>query len=350
MNIAEGAMVSVYSDAMAFLLIIGLMILPDRKRMRSETEGKLYTGLCVNTLLIALFGGICYAMRGRIESWSEILVLTSKTIVELCLLSLVYQWVMYVDLKLYKSRDQLRRRYWGLYIPVAVFSLLLIINPFTGIIFTILPGNTYASTVIYDVMMAVEFFYILLSMLLMYQYDKAHPGRRSFSVVPALIPIILGSVVSVFTSYSATALGIAVGLVLSYFSMINGWRFEDKESGYYNRALLTGLLNSDSPIVDGIHGAIFFETAGDAGMLGELLKKEMPPEGVIVHDSEKRFVLLTRSGNPGDLRFLADMVTDAASEDEGSALSLKTKCISRKKDEDAKAFLLRSVMEEEKKA
>ena len=82
-------------------------------------------------------------------------------------------------------------------------------------------------------------------------------------------------------------------------------------------------------------------------MLGELLKKEMPPEGVIVHDSEKRFVLLTRSGNPGDLRFLADMVTDAAEEDK--ALSLTTKCAARKKGEDAKAFIRRTLMDQEEK-
>lgn len=342
MNIAEGAMVSVYSDAMAFLLIIGLMILPDRKRVRSQTEGRLYGGLCINTLLIALFGGICYAMRGQSENWAAVLVLISKTVVELCLLSLVYQWVMYVDFKLYGSRDQLRRRYWGLYIPVAIFSLLLLINIFTGIVFSIQPDMTYVSTVVYDVMIALEYLYILIPMLLIYQYDRANPGRRSFSIVPALVPILLGSVVSVFTAYSATALGIAVGLVLLYFSMINGWRFEDKESGYYNRALLNGLLKSDSPIVDGIRGAVFFETAGDAGKLGELLKRELPQKSVIVHDSEKRFVLLTRSGNPGDLSFLADMAVYAA-EEEGT-LKLTTKCAGRKKGEDAKAFIRRTIL------
>ena len=344
MNIAEGAMVSVYSDAMAFLLVFGLMLLPDRRYRRKETEAKLFMAICINILLVAFFGGICYALRGQSWEWMPLAELISKTVVELALINIVYQWVVYVDYKLYKSRDQLRRRYRGLYLPVLILMIALIVNLFTGILFTIRPDGGYDSTLMYDVLMAVEYIYILISVLLIIQYDRAHPGRRSFSIIPALVPMVLGSVVSVFTSYSATALGIAVGMVLLYFSMINGWRFEDSESGYYNRALLTELINSDSPLVDVIHGAIFFETSGDAGKLGALLKREMPPMSVIVHESEKRFVLLTRSGQQGDLGFLADLVSDASEEYEGGAVSLKTKCESRKKEEDAKAFLRRTVM------
>ena len=174
-------MVSVYSDAMAFLLVFGLMLLPDRRYRRKETEAKLFMAICINILLVAFFGGICYALRGQSWEWMPIAELISKTVVELALINIVYQWVVYVDYKLYKSRDQLRRRYRGLYLPVLILMIALIVNLFTGILFTIRPDGGYDSTLMYDVLMAVEYIYILISVLLIIQYDRAHPGRRSFS-------------------------------------------------------------------------------------------------------------------------------------------------------------------------
>ena len=61
MILAKESFVSVYLDAMAALLIFGILLLPDRTRIKSETEGKLFYALCTNTLVMAICSGVCYA-------------------------------------------------------------------------------------------------------------------------------------------------------------------------------------------------------------------------------------------------------------------------------------------------
>ena len=341
MILAKESFVSVYLDAMAALLIFGILLLPDRTRIKSETEGKLFYALCTNTLVMAICSGVCYALHFQTFQWAYHIELFSKTVLELALLHLVYQWLIYVDFKLYASRDQLVRRYKAFFIPIAVFAALLVINMFTSILFTIMPDMKYTSTILYDVMMGIEYLYMAVSVALIYQYDKRHKGRRVFDIVPAVVPMILGSLVNIFTEYSGTALGIAVGLVLLYFSMMNGWRFEDTGSGYYNRAFIKEILEGDSFDADSIQGVISFEAPGGGKELGKILHNELAGDGIIIHESEDRYLLLTENGNIGDLYFLADMVEDAIQDDENSSVALTTKCGIRKGGEDAKTFLER---------
>ena len=98
MILTAEAFVSVYLDVMAALLIFGILLLPDRKRIKSETEGELFYGLCINTLIIAICSTVCYALHFQTFQGVYYIELLSKTILELALLSLVYQWMMYVDL------------------------------------------------------------------------------------------------------------------------------------------------------------------------------------------------------------------------------------------------------------
>ena len=339
MILTAEAFVSVYLDVMATLLIFGILLLPDRKRIKSETEGELFYGLCINTLIIAICSTVCYALHFQTFQGVYYIELLSKTILELALLSLVYQWMMYVDFKLYASRDQLIRRYKVFFVPIAAFAVLLIVNLFTGILFTITPDMKYTSTVLYDVMMVIEYLYMAVSVALIYQFDRKHKGKRVFDIVPAVVPMILGTFVSILTDYSGTSLGIAVGLVLLYFSMMNGWRYEDVGSGYYNRAFFKRLLKSDGLEAGPIHGIVSFEAPGRGKELGEILQNEMPGDGMIVRESEDRYFLLTENGNLGDLYFLADMVKDAVKEDGTDGFGLSVNCVVREKHEDAGTFL-----------
>lgn len=336
---------SICLDAMAFLLVFGLLILPDRKQIRDKNGAGLFLGLCVNAILIAVFDAVCRVLVTRGFSWSRTAELILRTLLEIAYLHLAYQWIMYADYKLYESPDQLRRRYRGLYIPVLLFVLFLFINLFTGILFSVSPEGLH-KTWLYGLMVFLEFLYMLLPVVLIFQYDREHSKNRLFDVAPTCVPMVGGRVISLLTGYPADVIGAAVGLLLLYFSLMNSRRFEDEMSGYYNRAFLNGILKSDSRETDRLHGLVLFETKDDEEELGRILRGEMPKDGIMIHIRKGTYALLCPGGMKGDLEFLADLVEEAAKE-EGFKGSLRTECMSREKDEDAKAFLLRTVLSDE---
>ena len=331
-------MVSAYNGIIAALIAFGLLILPNRKYMKNKTESRLFSLLCTSTLVAAFSTIACSWVSSQNPSWGHIVILILWTVFEAAILFMVYQWVLYVDFRLYESRDQLTRRYKWLVIPPAFFILLLVVNFFTGILFSIQEDMTYDPTVLYYFMTAVEGIYILISVVQIIKYDKNNPGKRIFNILFPLVFMIGGSLVDAFTGYSATALGFAVGLLLLYYSMIKGWRYKDDESGYYNNAYLKGILSGESREAESIRGVILFEVKGDEKEFEKILKNEMPPDGIIIHDKKKRFILFTGSGNAGDLKFITSMVEDAAAEDMVEGVSLSVKCDTRKNGEDAKTF------------
>ena len=119
-------MVSAYNGIIAALIAFGLLILPNRKYMKNKTESRLFSLLCTSTLISAL-STVAYSWVSSLDlSWGHVVALIFCTIFKAATLFMVYQWVLYVDFRLYESRDQLGRRYKWLVILPAFFLLLLV--------------------------------------------------------------------------------------------------------------------------------------------------------------------------------------------------------------------------------
>ena len=336
MIIAENSLVSVYSDSMAFLLILGLTIIPRKRDAVDGTRERMFFALCLLSMINALGSCVAYAVHGQSGSFFMSIELAAKTVLEVALLLMAYQWLMYVDYMLYRSRDQLARRYKYFFLPILILLVLLLVNLFTGVLFTIQPDMSYRSTWVYYVLMAVEYIYFAFAFGIIYQYSTKYKHSQVFRITPIIIPVILGTLVNILTDYSASPLGFAIGLVLLYFSFIDSFRYDDEKSGYYNRSYLVGLVEGNEKGADAFCGAICFEASGDgAKELPEILRSELPAKSTIAHIDGGRYILLTRSRRMSDLGFIADMVEDAA---EGK-VSISTQCFTRGKDQSAAAFI-----------
>ncbi len=335
MIISENSLVSVYSDSMAVLLTLGLMIIPRKRDAVDGTKERMFFSMCLLLLINAVASGVSYALHGQSGSLCYGVELAAKTVLELALLLLSYQWVMYVDYMLYKSRDQLKRRYSTLFWPILICIILLLVNLFTGVIFKIQPDMTYTATWVYDVLMAVDYVYFVMAFFIIYQYSTRHKGTRFFRITPVIIPVILGTLVNILTDYSASPLGFAIGLTLLHFSMIGGWRFDDEESGFFNRSFLIRLVEEGQSEAERFWGAICFEAKEGANELPAILRSELPPKSTIAHIDGGKYVLLTESRRMSDIGFIADMIEDAT---EGK-ISVSTHCYIRGKDQSAAAFI-----------
>ncbi|MBR4528932.1 MAG: hypothetical protein IKO80_01510 [Lachnospiraceae bacterium] len=314
MIVTEQNAVIIYSDLMAFLMMLGMVCLSSRFRGRRSVAARLFLILCVGAMAEALLSMVCYSLHGQTFSWGRPAAWISKTLLEMTMLVLVFHWVMYVDFKLYGSRDRLIRTIAFLTAPLGLCALLLIVNLFTGIVFTINEDLTYTGTVIYDVLMAVEFLYLLVPLFQTIVYHLKGHRFRFFRIAPVLIPAMTACIVDLTTPYSAAALGISIGLVFLYFSLVSEWRFEDRETGLCNKEYLRYLHEQVLLGRRTFRYAMTFTAGGDPGALVAILKQEAPGNAELIRTAHDSCVLLTENGDRSALELLRLLVEDAAGE------------------------------------
>ncbi len=343
MSFAPQSMVTLYSDVMAVLLLVGLVVISKEGDKKDPATG-IFGTMCLGVVLVAVGNAVRAGLQGQPYAWVVPAALAAQTVAELALLFTVYQWMLYVDYKLYGSRDHLKRKYKGFFIPILILAVMLIVNCPTCFIFSMTEDAVLKPTFVYYILVGIEFLYLNFSIISMAVYLARGGKRKFFSITPVLIPVILGTVVDLTTSYSAGALGLAVGLVFMYFSLANAWRFVDGKSGFYSKNFLSYLEEQGSDYL----GAVTFKAAGRTDKLEEILKGELPKDSVIIHYDEKRYLFFTENDREEEIRFLADLVQQATDEfDEmladGEAIKLTYNCYTRNGEEDIRQLFFKAV-------
>ena len=343
MSIAPQSMVTIYSDVMAVLLLVGLVVISKESDKKDPATG-IFGSMCLGVVLIAVGNAVRAAMQGQSYAWVIPAALAAQTVAELALLFTVYQWMLYVDYKLYGSRDHLKRKYKGFFIPIVILALMLIVNCPTGFIFSMTGDAVLKPAFVYYILIGIEFLYLIFSIISVAVYLAKGGKRKFFSITPVLVPVILGTVVDLTTSYSAGALGLAVGLVFMYFSLAHAWRFGDGKSGFYNKNFLSYLEENGKDYL----GVVAFKAAGHTDRLEEIIKGELPQDSVIIHYDEKRYLFFTETDREEEIRFLADLVQQAVDEfDEmladSEAIKLTYNCYTRSGEEDIRQLFFKAV-------
>ena len=339
-------------NILAFLLMLGLLFLPGIRRIKSETEKKLFLAMVINVMLGAVLGIAGYStvlLRKALgpAAWYSYVMDISLTAMAIVLYHFVFQWMVYVDYRLYQSRDQLFRRYRILYAPLLIFVAGRIVITLAGEILPLSLDEIFQLDLLYYIDDIIGFLCILLSAILVLQYRRQKGYSHLFRILPVVIPIVIGYLVNWFTGYSTIVIGDSLGVVILYIIMVRQWRYYDS-SGFYSKEYLRMLLKSDSPRLESVQGAVFFQNEGDTDAFCRILREEMASDDLIIREDESGFVLLTGTGKMNELRFLADMVECAMEEDVG-VHSLTTTYTARKKGEDAKNFLSRTALQDELK-
>ena len=333
-------------NILAALFMLVLLFLPKDKWIKDEAEKKLFQALIISTLLGAALGTVSYsslALRKVLggASWFR----TARDVCTICMVialyHFVFQWLVYVDYRLYKSRDQLFRRYRILYVPVLIFLVGRVLAEIAGSFFSLPLDEIFQMDLLLYIDDIFGFLFILLSAVLVFQYKNQKERGSLFSILPGVVPILIGYIVNWFTGYSTIAIGDAFGVVFLYIAMLIQKHYYDS-FGFYSIDYLLKLQKNGDPGLEKLRGAVVFETSGELDALGRILRKELAVDDLIIRDGSNGFVLLSRSGKPEELKFLANMVEGAAEEEENGS-PVTTKCLARKKGEDVKLFLDRTV-------
>ena len=243
MNIIGEAIVSCYADMTSLLVMILLLILADRlhKRENASMQILYYLSLCITATCI--FSFICHAAYRKTAPIWHTAAFISRTLWEYMCFWIIINWVAFVTCKLFGPEKRRSRIFYLVTMPFMIFTALLVVNLFTGIVFTYSADNRLETGILYTVIVATEFFYFIVTAVICHYYDRKSAKIRFLNITPMILSVSLAVSVQFFSPYQIDVLGFVIGVTLLYFSMVSEFRFVDEESGLYNRGYLAYLFD-----------------------------------------------------------------------------------------------------------
>ncbi|MBR4393250.1 MAG: PP2C family protein-serine/threonine phosphatase [Oscillospiraceae bacterium] len=349
MGINETAIVSCYSDAAALLVMILLMLMSERFRRRKH-DASLYLFYLLSLFLIAtcVMSFLCHAAYKQTALWWHILAVGCRTLWEWFTFFIILLWSGYVAVKLHWDKKRLLVPAVLYALPFCVFTVLLIVNLFNGIIFSYSADNHCEYSWLYYLFIVIEAVFFTVPLILVRTYDTKGKKVRFLKVMPMIVPVGLGVIVQFFLPYQTDVLGFAIGAALLYFSMADEFRFQDAESGLYNQGFLTYFF--DRAMVDKniINSALILEADGYLPGCFEILRETLHQDYDVIRIEEKKFLMFSGTESRSMLQLLSTHVEEAVAkynaEHPQEPVRITVHSRMRGKDEETFAFL-RSVVE-----
>ncbi|MCR4764242.1 MAG: PP2C family protein-serine/threonine phosphatase [Lachnospiraceae bacterium] len=312
--IDEAAIVTCYVDAAAILMMVLLLVLAFSKR-RMNLSLRFFYGFCLTLTGACVCSFVCHAMLNREASWCHLLAMIGRTLWEWLTFLVILLWAGYVRIKLY-GRDRKKLRIWALsFLPFVVFSVLLVVNLFSGIIFTYSAENRFEEGTLYPVFIAVEAVYFLVSLVHVSIYDRTSEKVRFLLVMPLLVPVVLGFAVQYSPfPYQADVLGFAVGAMLVYLSMAEELLYLDPESGMYNSRFLNYLCDLAMIGRFDARSAMVLEVDDSFPVGCGILQNTLNQKGDVIRTTTNRFLVFLETYSRSEVQLLSTQIEEAVEE------------------------------------
>ena len=347
--IDERAVVSCFVDAAAILVMVLLLFLSERLRRRKTLSLNIFFALCRQILFMCLICLVSNAMYRQPAPWCRTVALICQTLLGCSILVLDCMWLAYVDVKLYGERKQWTLARLCLVLPLVVFLILLVVNLFTGIVFTMAEDNSVQPKPLFYVMMLLMFLYFSASALFVWYFDRRSSKIRFLHVEPMIISMLAALITQFFSPYDTGILGFVVGITLLYFSMADEFRFLDEESQLYNRRFLSIFFERAATGKNAARSALILEADGDLPSGFEILRDTLHREGDVIRLEDRKFLMFSTADNRTELQLLSTRVEEAVekhnTEHPEEKVRMAVRCRMRMEEEDPYTFL-REVVEE----
>lgn len=348
-SIVGNAIVSCYMDAAAILVMVLLLLLSDRLRKRNTPSMRIFSTLCWQVLFTSVVCFIFNAMYRQPAPWTRNVALISRTLWDYSVLAVDYQWLVYVDAKLNGKRELGIHRKVLRILPLIIFAVLLIVNLFTGIVFTIAEDNSIQPKPLFYLMTLTMFMYFFASALIVWYFDRKSPKVRFLHIGPMIISVFVALIPQYLTPFGTGIMGFVVGITLLYFSMVDEFRYLDEESQFYNRRFLSFVFDRTLAGKNDKRSALIVEADGYLPAAFEILHDTMHLNNDVIRLEGKKFLMFSGTDNRSELQLISTHVEEAVakhnSEHPQEKVRITVHCRLRKEGEDSFAFL-RSVVEE----
>ncbi len=336
--------VTFYIDTAAAILSLGVFVLCGRGIIKDEPLSKLFRSLSIVCFCLSLLDAATYARKNHEFPGALPIALGLQTLLELTLNFVIILWMVFVNYRIYHSRDVIKRDFVKYLIPLVILMGIDIINVFTGIIFYYDEHVMYHTTAFTIYYYVVRYAYLFGGAIQIAVSKKSHRDLKFFDVWGFIIPSLAGGLINSFTDYSGMCLGFAIGLCLVYAGIINELSFMDHQTGYYNRYYLRYLKRDiDSETFSPKSGIIYrLMDPDDMKAFAGLLSPILPKKCEVVRYNEDTVVMLAEISKRGALHMMSEDVESAVEQynrdNQDKTMSVTMDEVYKKKKETSKGF------------
>lgn len=207
---------TLFLDGATIVSMISIMLMSSEARKRGRGDDRCFFGLLVLTCILAASDALGYLFEEKSVPGSRVLCTCGMTVYFLCFILIGIVWAHYCRIR-FKDRgisagNFLRPEY----LPGAVMLALIVINIFTGWIFSYDENVFYHRGVLYLLVYLVMAVYVVAGFAHLVRYRSKHSGRAVIPVWLYALPIVCGSVFTFAIPGSASFGPVGVGLSIAF--------------------------------------------------------------------------------------------------------------------------------------
>lgn len=230
-----------YSEINLLCIIILILFRTQlhHKHGQLSMEDRVFIWLIWATVILCLSDMVAGICRGQFFWGARAVIEISNLIFFEALTMISYLWMIYVFIKL-KTITQVDRRLCLWAIPLILFSIAAVCNPFTDILFIIDENNLYVRNVGIYLHWLVTWLYLIIATIQVVRTIRQETNAlKRKEIVPLLYFIVAPFIASViqmlFYGVTSTQVGITISIITISLFEIRNQIFIDTLTGLNNR-------------------------------------------------------------------------------------------------------------------
>lgn len=232
--------------------LLGIMILMvfyvnQRHAGFYSLDDHLFNGVLLVTSFVLLLDAALWLLDGVVYPGGHVMLIALTSLSYVVNPMIAYIWILYCDLRIYSDARRMKT-YALLYAsPLLLNALMVVINLFVPLLFTIEPGNVYHRGSCFFIYLAVYYAYLIWSSVIVLRkitHCDSPTERRDFlyMLLFAIPPFIGGALQTVFYGTSFAWPFTVISIVIVYTNVLNRQISTDSLTGLNNRRTLQRYL------------------------------------------------------------------------------------------------------------
>jgi len=210
-------------------------------------------------------------------------------------------------------------------VTVSIGLLILVINFFYPIVFSIDEENLYSREKFYSFFLIIDYLLVINSLVTYYKSKRNGGILKFFPIWVYIVPILMGGIVqSLFYGISVVPTSIAISIAGILASLQNEMIYRDALTGVFNRAYLDYKLNkfAKRPNKQRITGLMldlngfkkinddFGHSVGDEALIAttRLLQKAVGSHGLVIRYAGDEFIVLINTQDDSETKTHIDRI------------------------------------------
>ena len=315
----------IVNTAGVLVLMVSLLSRIDNRKNRHLSDHLFDTmiGITLGALVAETASFLLDGVPGR---WNYYLQYFLNAYLFLASCSVGMLWVLYVNDRIYHSRQQLRRWLLPVAVPVALIAVLLVCDLFgAGFIFSISERNVYQRGTLVTLTYLIVFSDYCISLGMAIAAVRRNNHVRFFPVPYFVVPCVLGTVVqSLRYGLSVGWFCVSLAFLFVQLHLYNENAFVDDMSGLYNRkyydCVIRKLASSRKRgVISGIMLDVnrfkdindrFGHSVGDDAIrnLGRILSEITTERNIAFRQAGDEFIILSIGASEQDVQQLMELL------------------------------------------